>query len=122
MTAYISLVRSTLEYGATIWDPYLEKDINKIEKIQRKAVRFICNDYRSKTPGSVTKMQKELQLPDLKVRRKEKRLCFLFNIQKGMVPAIVKNDYLVTIQTANEITELFIRRYMDKTSSAIVST
>ena len=74
MTAYISLVRSTLEYGATIWDPYLEKDITKIEKIQRKAIRFICNDYRSKTPGSVTKMQKELQLPDLKVRRKDKRL------------------------------------------------
>ena len=28
--AYISLVRSTLEYGAVIWDPPLEKDIYKI--------------------------------------------------------------------------------------------
>ena len=26
-TAYISLVRSTLEYGATVWDPFLEKDV-----------------------------------------------------------------------------------------------
>ena len=98
MTAYISLVRSTLEYGATIWDPYLEKDISKIEKIQRKAIRFICNDYRSKTPGSVTNMQSELKLPDLKVRRKEKRLCFLYSIQKGTVPAINKNDYLIPLQ------------------------
>ena len=33
-TAYTTLVRSTLEYGAVVWDPYLEKDIVKIEKIQ----------------------------------------------------------------------------------------
>ena len=103
MTAYISLVRSTLEYGATIWDPYLEKDINKIEKIQRKAVRFICNDYRSKTPGSLTNMQSDLKLPDLKVRRKEKRLCFLYSIQKGKVPAIDKNDYLIPLQNKRHI-------------------
>jgi hypothetical protein len=38
-TAYISLVRSTLEYGAIIWDPYLQSDIDKIEKVQWKAVR-----------------------------------------------------------------------------------
>ena len=99
-----SLVRSTLEYGATtIWDPYLEKDINKIEKIQRKAVRFICNDYRSKTPGSLTNMQSDLKLPDLKVRRKEKRLCFLYNIQKGSVPAIDKNEYLIPLQNKRHI-------------------
>ena len=103
MTAYISLVRSTLEYGATIWDPYLEKDINKIEKIQRKAVRFICNDYRSKTPGSLTNMQSDLKLPDFKVRRKEKRLCFLYSIQKGKVPAIDKNVYLIPLQNKRHI-------------------
>ena len=44
-TAYIALVRSTLEYGSTIWDPYLQKDINKIEKIQKRAARFIKQDY-----------------------------------------------------------------------------
>ena len=29
-TAYISLVRSTMEYGATIWNPYLKGDIDNI--------------------------------------------------------------------------------------------
>ena len=32
-TAYISLVRSVLEYSSTVWDPYLEGDIQRLEKI-----------------------------------------------------------------------------------------
>ena len=71
-TAYISLVRSTIEYGATVWDPHLEKDIYKLEHIQRKAVRFITSDYRSKDPGSVTQMLKDQKLTTLKERRKDK--------------------------------------------------
>jgi len=34
-TAYISLVRSTMENGGIIWDPYTETDINRLERIQR---------------------------------------------------------------------------------------
>ena len=34
-TAYITLVRSTLEYAASIWDPRLVKDCDLLEKLQR---------------------------------------------------------------------------------------
>ena len=44
-SAYIALVRSTLEYGSVVWDPHLQKDIDKLEKVQRKAARFIKRDY-----------------------------------------------------------------------------
>ncbi|KAK3089266.1 hypothetical protein FSP39_002210 [Pinctada imbricata] len=47
-TAYISLVRSIMEYGATIWNPYLKGDIDKLEKIQNRAIRFIKKDYKSR--------------------------------------------------------------------------
>ena len=30
LSAYISLVRSTLEYGAVIWDPFTQNEIDKI--------------------------------------------------------------------------------------------
>ena len=70
-TAYISLVRSTLEYGAIIWDPYLQSDITKMEKVQRRAAHFITGDYKTRSPGSVTSMLKNLDLPLLQERRKE---------------------------------------------------
>ena len=35
------IVRSTLDYGSTIWDFYLQKDISSIEKIQKQAAGFI---------------------------------------------------------------------------------
>ena len=61
-TAYISLVRSTMEYGAIVWDPYTTVDMNKLERIQRRAARFITGDYKSREEGSVTKMLAELEL------------------------------------------------------------
>ena len=54
--AYLALVRSTLEYGAIVWDPYLITDINRLEGIQRKAARFITGDFRTRKPGCVTNM------------------------------------------------------------------
>ena len=92
--AYISLVRSTLEYGSFIWDPYLQKDINCIEKNQRQAARFIKKDYRSREDGCVTNMLRDLELPSLQQRHKFNKLVFLFKIAGGMVPAINSEDYL----------------------------
>ena len=43
--AYTSLVRPVLKYGAALWDTYLGKDISSIELVQRRAARFVTNDY-----------------------------------------------------------------------------
>ena len=86
--AYISLVRSILEYGATIWDPYTVTNINNLEKIQRQAAKFITRDYKSRDPGCVTRMLQDLSLPPLQQRRKNQRLIFMFKIVEGLVPAI----------------------------------
>ena len=44
--AYIALVRSILQYGAVVWDPYQSRDIIAVEKVQRQAARFIKFLYR----------------------------------------------------------------------------
>ena len=102
-TAYISLVRSTLEYGSIIWDPFLQSDINKLERIQRKAARFICKDYKSRDSGCVTNMLRDLDLPTLQERRKELRLAFLYKVVEGLVPAIPSASYLTPIRSKRRI-------------------
>ena len=44
---YTSLIRSQLAYCSIIWRPYLIQDIIKLESIQRRATKFIMNDYTS---------------------------------------------------------------------------
>ena len=42
---YMTLVRSILTYCSPVWWPYLLSDINNLERIQRRATKYILNDY-----------------------------------------------------------------------------
>ena len=44
---YISIVRSQLLYCSQVWHPYYIKDILLFERIQRRATKYILNDYKS---------------------------------------------------------------------------
>ena len=76
------------------WDPYLTKDIEKLERVQRQAARFIPGDYHSREDGSVTKMLETLELETLERRRSSCRLIFLFKVVEGLVPAINPDEFL----------------------------
>ena len=90
-SAYISLVRPTLEYAQTVWDPYQRSHIDQVEKIQRKAVRFVSGNY-SRT-ASVTSMREALQSPTLHQRRCVARLTMLHKTQNNM-SAVNIPDYI----------------------------
>jgi hypothetical protein len=79
-TAYISLVRSTMEYGATIWNPYLKGDIDKLERIKNRGIRFIKKNYRDRGPGSITTMKRQLELETLEERRHSLGLILLYKV------------------------------------------
>jgi len=74
--AYTSLVRPQLEYAAAAWDPYRIGDIQAIEKVQRRAARFVFRDYRHTT--SVTNLLDRLHWPSLSSRRTISRLTLFY--------------------------------------------
>ena len=47
-TAYISLIRPPLEYSCSVW----QSNKAKIEKVQRRAARFVSNNFRRKATVS----------------------------------------------------------------------
>ena len=81
--AYFAKVWSLLEYSCPVWDPYMQSDIDKLNKIQRAAARFVINNYQRKS--SVTALIQDLGWTDLQTRRKNFRLTSLYNILNGLI-------------------------------------
>ena len=83
-TAYLMLVRPIMEYAAPIWDPYYDTDIYKLEKIQRRAARWILSEYSRTT--SVTSLLSGLNIPTLQQRRQLSRLTLFYKIINNALP------------------------------------
>lgn len=53
---YLSLVRSHLVYCSVLWRPYQIKDILLLERVQRRATKYILNDYKSNYRSRLEKL------------------------------------------------------------------
>jgi hypothetical protein len=66
-----------------VWDPYHKNQIDKIEKVQRRAARYVTGRHRNKS--SVNTMLEDLKWKSLQTRRKEARLIMMYKIINNMV-------------------------------------
>ena len=82
-TAYKTFVKPTLEYANTTWAPHTETDIRKLEMVQRRAVRFVFNNYQR--TSSVTEMMEKLGWQTLQQRRDYARLTMMYRIVHQLV-------------------------------------
>ena len=67
-----------------MWDPYLIKDIQVLEKIQRRAVRWVFSDYNCQWSSSVSSMLQHLQWPTLAECRLFARLSTFYKIVQNL--------------------------------------
>jgi hypothetical protein len=112
-----------MDYSATVWDPYLQKDIDRIEGVQRRVARFIFNDYMCSS--TVTAMMESLKWTPLAERRREQRLILLFKIVNDLVanptdditfnnrPGRNSNNRQIKVLSTN--TDLYKNSYSPKT-------
>ena len=80
---YKSLVRPVLEYACTVWDPFTQDNIRKLEMVQRRYARFIFNDHRRSS--SVTTMLHQLQWPTLQERRAQFKVVMLYRVVHSLI-------------------------------------
>ena len=56
-----------MEYSSLVWDPYVNNQIQAIEKVQRRAVRF-ASILKEREPGCMGAQMKRLDIPTLQDR------------------------------------------------------
>ena len=71
-------MRPQVEYASSIWNPYTKQNINKIEMIQRRAARWVKNNYSPY--DSVSNMLDGLGWRSLENRRIDSRLVMFYRI------------------------------------------
>ena len=79
-----------MEYRSAFWDPHLARDKTTLENIQRKAARWIRQDYSSRS--SITAILSELGLDELTKCRQDQRLTLIFKIMHKLV-AVGQDDF-----------------------------
>ena len=80
--AYQALARPHLEYATPAWDPHTKSNIDKLEKVQRRAARFVLNNYTypPAPSSSVTAMLASLEWQPLHTRRTVTRLTLFYKM------------------------------------------
>jgi hypothetical protein len=85
---YVSLVRPHLEFAVPVWNPYLKKDIEKLENIQHRATRLAPSLRKKRYEYRLEK----LRLTTLETRRKRGDLIQFYKVLNGQDHIKWKNE------------------------------
>ena len=123
-SAYKGLVRPVLEYGSSVWDPQSILLQDELEKVQKRAARFVTGNYTYET-GSMTGILEKLKWESLKKRRKDSRLIMLYKGLRGaasipindLVPPSrrTRNHHSLTFQTPLAGTDIYKSSFFPQT-------
>ena len=107
-STYKGLVGPVLEYGCSVWDPSSILLQEELEKVQKRAARFVTGNYIYET-GSMTGILEQLKWESLKKRSRDSRIIMLNKSLKGAA-CIPTNDLVPPPPTQlgmSEITTLW---------------
>ena len=106
---YISLIRPHLEYAAPVWSPEHMKDINKLENVQKFALRVCTKQWNSPYEDLIDMCH----LPELRTRRNHLSLGLLHKIinEECIIPNAPLTPYSSTYFTRSHAGSTFALPY-----------
>ena len=93
---YKTFVRPRLEHAVAAWNPWLEADINSMEKIQERLIKML-SDVRGETYADKLK---DAGLTTLKERRKRGDAIQTFKVLKGFSKVTSENWFRTVSEDA----------------------
>ena len=81
LSLYLSHVRPHLEYAAVVWDPHQINLINKLENVQKFALKAATKQWKANYDDLLS----VCQVPSLVQRCQYLKLTTLFKINKGLI-------------------------------------
>jgi len=110
-----------LEYAFIIWDPHTQKDVLNLEKIQKRASRFVMNRYLWSI--SVTNLIGNLGWESLQSRRSHLNVTMIYKITNSLVSIPCSQSLIPCASTINfaisSLTQESMPIYIPFLSSAI---
>ena len=82
--AYTSMVQSTMDYAASIWDPHEKTKASRLERVHNRAARWACRE-RNRGAATVDTMLAKLGWTTMEERRRRQRLTLVWKVLKGEV-------------------------------------
>ena len=83
-----------------MWDPHTENNINKLEKVQRRAARFTTNTYTRES--SVTTLLQNLKWTPLSERRARSKATIFYKALHGDIQVPTGNLNLTQAPTRHQ--------------------
>ena len=68
---------AALEYGSSVWDPQSILLQDELEKVQKRAARFVTGNYYYET-GRMTGILEQLKWESFKKKREDSRFIMLY--------------------------------------------
>ena len=96
---YNAIIRPHFEYGATVLFQMFQNDINKLQRLQNKAMRCIL---RCKRETPIEEMLSRLKWLNVTNQIKVLVLVFIFKVRKGLMPVYL-TDKLKNVNTVHNI-------------------
>ena len=83
-----------IEYSSAVWDPHQQQDKQRLDRIQRRAARYVTNRYHN--TSSVSDMLDQLEWPSLESRRTNSWLTMTKNLAN-----VDTSDKLIPLQRSS---------------------